>query len=131
MKEMQLTKKHSMEDGVIDQELSQGEDTIETFGEVMVKEVKEGIKTAVDLVKEDSEEMVINETENKMGLEEVKEDPKGLVEDEVMEVVEAMEMAKNQRRTLIHLIRMELGKFVLLVALIDIFLKIALTHGRI
>ena len=122
-----------MEDGVIDQELSLGEDTIKTFEEVIVKEEKEGIKTAVDLEKKDSEEMEITKTEDKTGLEEVKvkEDSKGLVEDEVMEVVEAMEMAKNRRRTLIHLIRMELGKFVLLVALIDIFLKIALTHGRI
>ena len=103
-----------MEDGVIDQELSLREDTIDmmvqvTFEEVKMKEEEEGIKAVVDLEKEDLEEMEIIKTEVKVGLEEakVKEGLKGLEGDEEMEVVEGMEMVKNLGNKSIHLIKME------------------------
>ena len=114
MKGMLVTKRPFTEDGVIDQELSQGEDTTETavhpsIEEVTVKVEKEGIKMAVDLEKEDSEEMEIIRTEDKVDLEvaKVKEDSKGLEGDEEMEVVEGMEMVKNSGNKSIHLIKME------------------------
>ena len=71
-----MTNRYSTEDGVTDQELSLGEDTVEmvvqvTF-EIKLKEAEESIKTVVDLEKEDLQEMKIILTEAKMGLEEAK-----------------------------------------------------------
>ena len=48
-----------------------------------------------------------------------------------MEAVDDMAMVKNPRSTLIYLNKMDLDKFVHLVALTDIFLRIVRTHGRI
>ena len=101
---MKVTKRPSTEDGVIDQELSLREYTVEmvvTFEEVKMKEEEEDIKAVVDLEKEDLEEMEIIKTEVKVGLEEakVKEGLMGLEQDEAKEVAVGMEMVKNLRRT--------------------------------
>ena len=105
MKDMLVTKRPFTEDGVNDQKLSLVAHQIIKVVKVKVAKAKEGIKMVVDMEKEDLEEIEIIKTKDKLGLEEDKEDPEGLEEGEVMEVVEGTEMVKNLENTSTHLIK--------------------------
>ena len=103
-----------MEDGVNDQELSLKEEKINIVDGV---KMKDDTKVEVVLEKQDSEEVGIIKTGDKVGLEvkvnvkdseglemknkvglevKVKENPEGLEGYEEMKVVEGMEVVKNQ-----------------------------------